>query len=205
MLIALLLIPRLALGAEGIGEITKISGIGKVERGGQQIDIAVNMPVAEGDKIITMADGEVTITFRDGSKVELGESSSFTIDHYALHGTSRISAVLKLWGGHLRAAVTNIVGPPPVFEVHTPNSVAAVRGTEFETAYIAGRPCPEDRSCMRYTTVGVSKGVVEVRNPGNPAPAVRVTEGYETTIPCELAPTSPAPLGIEELGAPGYH
>ena len=203
--IGLLLIPGLALGEESVGAVTKISGIARIERGGQQLQIAANTSVAAGDKIITMADGEVTITFRDGSKVELGESSSFTIDHYSMNGTSRVSALLKLWGGHLRAVVTTVVGSPPEFEVHTPNSVAAVRGTEFETAFIEGRPCPEDRSCMRYTTVGVSKGVVEVRNPGNPAPAVQVTEGYETTIPCESAPTSPAPLGVEELGAPGYH
>jgi len=29
-------------------------------------------------------------------------------------------------------------------------------------------------------------------------------QGYETTVPCELAPSSAAPLGMSELGAPGY-
>jgi hypothetical protein len=58
---------------------------------------------------------------------------------------------------------------------------------------------------MRYTTVGVFHGVVEVANISNPAQAVRVTEGYETTVACESPATSPAPLGMEEMGAPGYH
>jgi len=58
---------------------------------------------------------------------------------------------------------------------------------------------------MRYTTVGVSKGIVAVSNPSNPAPPTEVREGYETTVACESAATSPAPLGMEDLGAPGYH
>jgi hypothetical protein len=32
-----------------------------------------------------------------------------------------------------------------------------------------------------------------------------VNEGYETTVACEAPATSPAPLGMEEMGAPGYH
>ena len=58
---------------------------------------------------------------------------------------------------------------------------------------------------MRYTTVGVFHGVVSVANIANPAQAVQVNEGYETTVACEAAATSPAPLGMEEMGAPGYH
>ena len=161
--------------------------------------MALAMPVAVGDKIRTEANGQVSVTFHDGSKAELGESSSMTIDNYALIGSTRKSALLKLWGGHLRTIVALTAGPP-VFEVHTPNATAATRGTEFDTAFVEGHPCPEDHSCMRYTTVGVSKGIVEVSNPLNTgAPAVQVGEGYETTIPCESAPTSPAPLGMEEL------
>jgi len=53
--------------------------------------------------------------------------------------------------------------------------------------------------------VGVHKGVVEVRNPAKPkAPPVRVAQGYETTVPCEMAPSAAAPLGMSELSAPGY-
>ena len=145
------------------------------------------------------------MTFRDGSKAELGESSTLTIDNYALRGATRKSALLKLWVGHLHTVAAFVNGPMG-FQVNTPNAVAAARGTEFDTAFVAGHPCPEDHSCMRYTTVGVSKGIVEVSNPLNTAaPSVSVGEGYETTIPCESPPTSAAPLGMEDLGAPGYH
>ena len=54
----------------------------------------------------------------------------------------------------------------------------------------------------RYTTVGVFHGVVAVANISNPAQAVLVNEGYETTVACEAPATSPAPLGMEEMGRP---
>ena len=123
---------------------------------------------------------------------------------HAMTATTLRQALIRLWMGHLRAIVKMESGAPN-FQVHTPNAVEVARGTEFETAYIADRPCPEDRSCMRYTTVGVFHGMVEVANISNPAQAVRVTEGYETTVACESPATSPAPLGMEEMGAPGYH
>ena len=197
--------PQMAAAQETVGAITTVSGIAKLLRSGKELDVAPAMPVAIGDQIRTAPDAQVSVTFADGSSAELGESSSFTIDRYALSGSTRKSALLALWGGHLRTIVKVAAAAAHDFEVHTPNAIVAVRGTEFETAFIDGRPCPEDRSCMRYTTVGVSSGIVAVSNPSNPAPPIEVDEGYETTVACESPATSPAPLGMEELGAPGYH
>ncbi len=196
---------QMAAAQEAGGEFTKVSGIASLEHAGKQLAAALGMPVAVGDKIRTSPNAQVSVTFKDGSKLELGESSSCTVDQYTIAGSRRTKALIVLWGGHLRSIVTVVVGDAPNFEVHTPNAVAAVRGTEFETAFIEGRPCPEDRSCMRYTTVGVSSGSVVVSNPSNPAAPVKVDEGYETTVACESAATSPAPLGMEGMGAPGYH
>jgi len=196
--------PQMAAAQETVGAIATVSGIAKLLRSGKELDVGPAMPVAIGDRIRTAPNAQVSVTFADGSNAELGESSSFTIDRYALSGSTRKSALLALWGGHLRTIVKLAAAAARDFEVHTPNAVVAVRGTEFETAFIDGRPCPEDRSCMRYTTVGVSSGIVAVSNPSNPTPPIEVDEGYETTVACEAAPTSPAPLGMEDLGAPGY-
>jgi ferric-dicitrate binding protein FerR (iron transport regulator) len=206
IILAILFAAQISAAQDIVGEIGKFNGDVKLERGGNALEVALAMPVAVGDKLRTGPSGEVWVTFRDGSKAELGESSSFTVDKYALSGSTRTSALLKLWGGHLHTIVTATTGGPAAFEVHTPNGVAAVRGTDFDTAFVEGHPCPEDHTCMRYTTVGVSAGVVVVSNPLNAAaPAVEVHEGYETTIPCESPATSPAPLGMEGMGAPGYH
>lgn len=187
------------------GTIVKLVGQAKIERAGKEIDASSSMRVEVHDRLRTLVGAEITIELRDGSRLVVSESSAFTIDAFAQDRTARRSILLKLWAGHLRAIVTAVSGLGN-FEVHTPNATVGVRGTDFETSFIEGRPCPEVHSCMRYTTVGVNSGVVEVSNPLNPkASPVRVTAGYETTVPCELAPTSPAPLGMEEMGAPGYH
>jgi ferric-dicitrate binding protein FerR (iron transport regulator) len=193
-----------AFAQQTVGEVTSISGVAKLDRGGNEVDLKLSMPIEVRDRLRTTAKAELTVTFRDGSKLVLSESSSYTVNQYAMTGTTRRQALIRLWMGHLRAIVKMESGAPN-FQVHTPNAVEVARGTEFETAYIADRPCPEDRNCMRYTTVGVFHGVVEVANISNPAQAVRVTEGYETTVACESPATSPAPLGMEEMGAPGYH
>ncbi len=188
-----------------VGEVTSITGIAKLVRGASELDLAQSMPVEVRDRLSTAPAAKLTVTFHDGSKLFLSESSSYTIDQYEIATTARRQAEIELWAGHLRAIVNLGAGGVPDFEVHTPNAITAVRGTEFETAFIEGRPCPEDHSCLRYTTVGVFHGVVAVANISNPAQAILVTEGYETTVACEAPATSPAPLGMEEMGAPGYH
>ncbi len=194
-----------AFAQDTVGEVTDITGSAKLERGGNEVDALPRMPIKVRDRLRTTAKSQLTVTLHDGSKLILSESSSYTIDQYSIAGTSRIRASIALWVGHLRAIVFVSLGGVSDFQVHTPNAIAAVRGTEFETAYIADRPCPEDRSCMRYTTVGVFHGVVAVANIANPAQAVQVAEGYETTVACESPATSPAPLGMKEMGAPSYH
>ncbi len=194
-----------AFAQDTVGEVTAVTGVAKLDRGGREVDVSPTMPINLRDRLRTSAKAELTVTLHDGSKLILLESSSYTVDQYAMTAAARVQASIGLWAGHLRAIVNAGVSGVPDFQVNTPNAVAAVRGTEFETAYIADRPCPEDRTCMRYTTVGVFHGVVAVANISNPAQVVRVTEGYETTVACESPATSPAPLGMEEMGAPGYH
>jgi hypothetical protein len=200
-----MLIAQLSVAQDPVGEITKVNGSAKLTRGATQLEPASAMPVVVGDRIQTSKSAQVTVTFLDGSRAELGEESSVTIDRYALAGPTRKASMLALWAGRLRTIVKLAAGIEPNFEVHTPNAVVAVRGTDFETAFIDDRPCPEDRTCMRYTTVGVSRGLVAVSNPSTAAATVEVGEGYETTVACAAAPTAPAPLGMGDLGAPGYH
>jgi len=195
----------LAFALDAVGEVTGLTGVANIERDGSEFAAALSMPIQIHDRLITIGKAQLTVTFHDGSKLILSETGTYSIDQYAITSTTRTEASIALWAGHLRAIVNVISGGAPNFQIHTPNAIAAVRGTEFETAYIKDRPCPEDRSCMRYTTVEVFHGVVAVANSTNPANAIQVNEGYETTVACESPATSPAPLGMKEMGAPGYH
>jgi ferric-dicitrate binding protein FerR (iron transport regulator) len=195
---------RLVLALAPVGSVTELVGIAKLSRGRQILDVVIKMAVMVHDRLQTMPKSHLTVTLNGGSQLMLAESSTMVIDEDA-SGSGRNDSKISLLLGHLRASVHLTSNASSNFEVHTPNAVVGVRGTEFETAYIEGKPCPGFPTCLRYTEVGVYKGVVEVSNPTNPsAPPVRVTQGYETTVPCDLAPTPAAPLGMSELGAPGY-
>ncbi len=206
VLLPLLLIScvaRRVLAQEAVGSVTELEGTAKLVRANHDLNVVIKMAVVARDRLQTMSKSHLTVTLRGGSQLILAESSTMVIDDVAADARSNSTISLAL--GRLRAVVYPTVGATGNFEVHTPNAVVGVRGTEFETAYIEGKPCPGFPTCLRYTEVDVYKGVVEVRNPTNPtAPPVRVTQGYETTVPCELAPSSAAPLGMNELEAPGY-
>jgi hypothetical protein len=191
-----------------VGSVSELEGSAQLERGGHESAVTVGIEVQVHDRLRTMAHSHLTVSLRDGSRLMLAESSSMVIDQSAVSADTTTDSTIQLLSGHLRSIINITAGASgkfPTFEVHTPNAVAGVRGTEFETAYIAGKPCPGFPTCLRYTDVDVYRGIVEVSNPGNPkALPVRVAGGYETTVPCEQPPTSPAPIGMGELGAPGY-
>ena len=130
-----------------VGEVTSITGIAKLVRGGSELNLARSMPVEVRDRLSTAPEAKLTVTFSDGSKLTLSESSSYTVDRYEMATTARRQAEIKLWAGHLRA----IVNLEPA-EFRTSRCILPMRlvarGTEFETAFIEGRPCPEDRSCI---------------------------------------------------------
>ncbi len=194
-----------AMAQAPVGTLIGVTGNATVKRGPQTIIASRAMPLMIGDKLQTSGGAELKIALSDGSQLTLAESSVLVIDRSVIGPTSANSSI-NLLGGKLRSVIAKRLGNAPIFEVHTPNAVAGVRGTDFETAYIVGKPCPGFPQCFNYTDVGVYEGIVEVSNPTSHKPvAVRVSGGYEAKVPCDLPPTNPGPLGMSDLAAPGYH
>jgi hypothetical protein len=207
LIIVLLLISAShVIAQDRMGSITGLEGESTLERAGHQSPVAVATELRSGDRLRTGLHSHLNITLLDGSQLTLFEDSSMVLG--GIPSTHRTSFT-NLLKGRLRSLIKwspSSLSASSVFEVHTPNAIAGVRGTDFETAYIEGRPCPGFPDCLRYTDVGVYKGVVEVSNPtSKTAAAVTVTEGHETKVPCELPPTASAPLGLGEIGGPSYH
>jgi hypothetical protein len=151
-----------------VGSVTGVKGHVVVKRQGQQLDAAVSMQVLRSDEIVTDAGGGATITLLNGSRLTLGESTSIVIDESIVAADQRDKSLIHLPRGRLRAVVEAVGGISPDFRIHTQNAIGAVRGTDFEVEFIEGKPCPQQTSCLRYTTVGVYKGTVEVTNPTSP-------------------------------------
>jgi len=139
---------------------------------------------------------ELTIVMTDNTTLSAVEPTIMEFDR------TPTRSLIRLFSGSLKASVI----PPNNIEFLTPNGELQIRGTLFDIKYIEGKPCPGFPDCLRYTDIGVYKGIVEVRNPTSLKPvSVRVTAGDETTIPCELPPAQPGLLGINDITAPGYH
>lgn len=177
------------------GTASSVSGNAQFQRGAVVSGLTPGTPIDVGDRIITGPGGHAVITLTDGSRLEIGDSSNIVIDNHALAPAGgRAATRVSLFGGVLRS-VASATGGTASFEVHTPNAVAAVRGTRWDTAYSEGESRPTYGDCHKFTDVVVYEGVVDVRNPAA-TNGIDVPAGYEVTVPCEAGSTLPGPIGM---------
>jgi hypothetical protein len=198
-LVAVLL--PLAIATQGFaqapvaGTVSTASGAVQIQRATGLIAAVSGTAVNVGDRVITGVGGHAIITLTDGSALELGESSNMVIDNHALAPAGgRAATQVSLFGGVLRSVVS-ATGGTPNFEVHTPNAVAAVRGTRWDTAYTEGESRPTYGDCRKFSDVVVYEGVVSLRNT-TATNGVDVPAGYEATVPCDVNSTLPGPIGM---------
>ena len=166
----LLLISALVLVASGpalaqtaAGSFYSVSGQVQIQRaGGATIGAAAGVGVNVGDRIVTGANGHAVIMLNDQSRLELGPASSITLDEFTITGGATSTRV-SLFSGVLRSLVNAASGGAPAnYQVHTPNAVAAVRGTKFDTAYTENVIRPGYQGCEQYTDVSVYQGTVNL-------------------------------------------
>jgi hypothetical protein len=207
-LICLALLVASATSAQDVvGSITDIKGAAQLKRDGQNLAVILGMTVNAHDMLHTTSSGNLTIALTSGDHLMLGESSSIVVSYQPFANHIHDHFMIELLDGHVRYTVERgALGTIPAIEVKAPNAITVAHGTDFEVAYITGRTCPDSlRPCREYTDISVYKGMVEVSNPADPkTPPVQISQGYGTAVPCDLPPTSPAPLAMNELAAPGY-
>lgn len=120
-----------------VGTITQITGAASIQRSSATIAATQNMPIMLHDKITTQKDASLTISMVDNSSLQLSPSTTITIDEsYLVNGVGAPSKV-GLLGGTLHAAINGAMRSSSTtsFEVHTPNAIGAVRGTDFTVTY----------------------------------------------------------------------
>ncbi|OGS40844.1 MAG: hypothetical protein A2506_12590 [Elusimicrobia bacterium RIFOXYD12_FULL_66_9] len=119
-----------------------------LQRAGESSRLSVEvLPAAlqPGDKLFTFKDGAASLQFRDGSRVNLGAFSIFTVSEETSAQTTLELTLGKIW-----CAVAKL--QKRRFRVRTPTAVAAVRGTEFSVEASESR-----------TAIEVFGGLVAVR------------------------------------------
>src|SRR5271170_7119569 len=193
----LLLISRPVLAQTVAGSFQSVAGQVQIQRaGGATIGAASGVGVNVGDRIITGPNGHAVIILNDQSRLELGPASSITLDEFTITGGATATRV-SLFSGVMRSLVNAASGGAPAnYQVHTPNAVAAVRSTRFDTAYSENVIRPGYQGCERYTDVSVYQGTVNLAPIGTPTAGEDVQAGYEATLPCDKPPTGAGPLSM---------
>ena len=142
--LALIAFPTLCVaapaGGDVIGTVAALVGTASVRPadGGGEATLSVNDALREGEVVRTAADGRLKIALRDGSTLSLGSGTELTLEHLSLSaGATEQPSLFTQVDGFVRAAVVPL-HPRAGFEIATPSSVAAVRGTDWIQQYTDG-------------------------------------------------------------------
>ncbi len=167
-----------------VGTITQITGAATIQRGGATIAAVPNMPVMLHDRIVTGAGGSLTIGLVDNSSLQLGESSTITIDDSVLVNGVGAPSKVGLLGGDLHTVILGAMrGSTTTFQVNTPNAIGAVRGTQWHEHYDEEEH-KEAKGCRQTTEVDVDDGTVQVCNTENPPVCKDIHQGQHTYVRC---------------------
>jgi len=144
-----------AAAAQAVGTVATLEGTVEIDRAGTTLVAAAGFEVEQGDVVRTGTAGRIRLLLRDDTVVNLGASSTLTLDEQVLgDGATPPQSMLQLLAGKVRVLVSNVYTQPNAeFEVKTPTAVAGVRGTEFVVTH--------DAAVAATEVIGIS-GKVEV-------------------------------------------
>lgn len=151
------------------------------------------------DMLKTTAAGRLRAALTDGSMLSLGSNSSLRV---VQHDAASQQTSLEMDAGKLRSKVVKITQPNGKFEVHTPNAVIGVVGTDFFVQYDNGR-----------TTVVCYTGLVKVTPQGGAhaqkgsqgtssgSESIMVAAGQMVVVGLDVPPagwaSQPTPLDVQ--------
>ncbi len=172
-----------------IGKINLAEGRADVLKAGTKTiqQVKKNDPVDIGDIYRVKSDGRVEITFFDGGAIRIAPGSRCEIKDYS-SDTNKTNNIIRLSSGHVQV----ISGKTFIqkvsqyiegnrFEVHTPNAVAGVRGSNMVVSFIRS-----------VTTTLFIDGKGYQYNPTDPGGTrVTIVKGEISFVAAPTAPPSP--------------
>jgi hypothetical protein len=136
------------LFADVVGKISFVTGRVDILQKDQEsaVPVEVGAPVSLGDIVRTKSNARAEITFLDETIVRIAQSTRLEITNYLFDEKgARKGGVLSLFRGKIRAMVSRpfkitpaSLAETPDLEIHTPNAVAGVRGTDFYAIFEKG-------------------------------------------------------------------
>jgi hypothetical protein len=145
------------------------------------IPAAVKMTLQPGDTIKTGPNTTTTITFFEGSTVELEPSTEITVAELGISDTGATTIHLTQILGQTVSRVERLTGTESSFEISTPAAIAAVRGSSMiVTVAASGR-----------TIVGNEHGDIRIIVAGT---EYTISPGYQRTIDPGQRPSAEYPI-----------
>jgi hypothetical protein len=191
--VVLMVLSTLAWGqeAERIGTVLVVEGVAEVRAEGTQEweRLRFRDAIFRHDTVRTGAESKVKILMRDDSILTLAAQSEMAFTEFVFTRQRRRS-IVNLLIGTLKVVTTRFFGAGSQLEVHTPNTVAGVRGTTFIVRFI-----PPDT-----TEIFVLEGVVTARNLNPAIPEVEpIPPNTRTSVVGATAPAKPVVIAPEVL------
>jgi len=166
--------------------LTYLEGSVSFTRDKARLPAELDMALLPGDTVETGKDAQAEVTFDDSSTLDLDPETRFGISEMAKDSASGQRTVrTSLLSGELQARIAKLA-QNSTFEIESPTSVAAVRGTEFIVAYRPGQP----------TQVTVLIGRVGVRRPRIKEAEVILMEHHRLAIFFGRRPGKPIRLAL---------
>ena len=148
IVLTLLCVPNVYAKVQGVGQVSLVEGSASVQRakGEAFVDLKLGDSVYKGDRVRTAEKSRLEIRFHDGSILRLAANTQIKMRYVQKQGEGRKKTAsgklrkkikIKLILGKLWSVVNRSLGHDEVFSVRTPNAVAGVRGTKFQTTYSA--------------------------------------------------------------------
>jgi opacity protein-like surface antigen len=165
-----------------IASLASVAGPVEVQRGGQGdwLAAAIGSPVFVADSVRTGPNAFARLLFADDVVVDLGATTSLTIESYAGAKGPRRS-LLQLAQGSIEAFVSGYGSEAARWAVETPTAVVRVTSTDFIIRY--------DATAKATDVVGVEGTVAVQGSTGIIGPGVAVGPSEMTHVPLDGFPS----------------
>jgi hypothetical protein len=122
-----------AAAPDSVGSVRTVQGSAFILRNGQSLPAQVGQKLFQLDTLETGADGSVGVTFRDDTRLSLGNDSAIQIDEFVFApAQGKLAIVIRMLRG-VAAYVSGKIAElsPDSARVVTPVATVGIRGTRF--------------------------------------------------------------------------
>ena len=191
-LLGVLGITLLLFASDEIGRVTRVFKTTDLLRGKTSAQLKEQDAIAENDRIRTQSSGRARVVLTDGSILNVGASTLFTVKS-ATPNTRAGS--LEMAYGRIRAEIVALATSRRTFEVRTATAVCGVLGT---TLFLdASRDLTRIANLSDDATSLVRVVSTDARATGE----VTLRPGEGTSVPVKGAPQPPRRWSVEEVRA----